>query len=89
MEVRWEDMPPAVRAWYLELEEKQRQKEAAALALEQERGEWVVKLNPMARPPLTRPDGSVVNFDPVVYDEPDTDLDRQWSKTLKKLGGLE
>lgn len=65
----WADMPPQVRAWYLEQLEKQEAAQRQAVQVEQDRGNWVLKRNALSPEPLTRPDGSVLYKDPVVYDE--------------------
>lgn len=90
MEVDWKDMPPIVRAWYLEQEERQRQASMAAQAAEASRGEVVKRRrNPMVKPPLTRKDGTVIHYDSVVYDEPEKRLQKRYTDVRKKLGGLE
>lgn len=90
MEIDFEKMPPLVRAWYLEEEERQRRIVEAASKIEEGRGAIVKRnRNPMAKAPLTRSDGTVIHFDPVIYDEHDKPFAKRWAKMRAKLGGLE
>lgn len=90
VDVDWADMPPAVREWYVAQLEKQEAAQRAAHKLELDRGQWVLRRDPMAPEPLTRPDGSVVYRDPVIHSEPERkDVIKARNDYLKRQMGLE